>query len=132
MTAIGKMDTGILLYLRQEGRGIGLTNKIKAYQLQDQGLDTVEANHALGFPDDTRDYGVAAHMLHSLNVKSIKLMTNNPKKVAGLEAHGIKVTERIAHVMEPTEHNLAYLKTKVAKSGHIIAFDEQGEPITQR
>ena len=132
MTAIGKMDTGILLYLRQEGRGIGLTNKIKAYQLQDSGLDTVEANLALGFPDDTRDYGVAAHMLHSLNVKSIKLMTNNPKKVAGLEEHGIKVTERIAHVMETTEHNLAYMKTKVAKSGHIIAFDEQGEPITQR
>ncbi len=132
MVAIGKMDVGILLYLRQEGRGIGLTNKIKAYQLQDHGLDTVEANLALGFPDDTRDYGVAAHMLHSLNVNSIKLMTNNPKKVAGLEEHGIKVTERIPHVMEPTEHNLSYMQTKVAKSGHIIEFDEQGEPITRR
>lgn len=132
MVAIGKMDMGILLYLRQEGRGIGLTNKIKAYQLQDQGLDTVQANLALGFPDDTRDYGVAAHMLHSLSVKSIKLMTNNLKKVAGLEQHGIKVNERIAHVMESTEHNLSYLKTKVAKSGHLIEFDEQGEPLTQR
>ena len=132
MVAIGKMDNGILLYLRQEGRGIGLTNKVKAYQLQDNGLDTVEANLALGFPDDTRDYAVAAHMLHSLNVTSIKLMTNNPKKIAGLEANGISVTERIPHVMESTEHNIDYLETKAAKSGHLIAFDEQGEPITQR
>ena len=132
MVAIGKMDRGILLYLRQEGRGIGLTNKVRAYQLQDQGLDTVEANLALGFPDDTRDYSIAAHMLHSLNVKSIKLMTNNPKKIAGLEANGVTVTERIPHVMEPTEQNIDYLATKAAKSGHLIDFDEQGEPITER
>ncbi len=132
MVAIGKMDRGILLYLRQEGRGIGLTNKVRAYQLQDQGLDTVEANLALGFPDDTRDYSIAAHMLHSLNVKSIKLMTNNPKKIAGLEANGVTVTERIPHVMEPTEQNIDYLTTKAAKSGHLIDFDEQGEPITER
>lgn len=124
---IGGMETGILLYLRQEGRGIGLTNKVRAYGLQDRGLDTVEANLALGFPDDSRDYGVAAHMLHSLNVRSIKLMTNNPKKVAGLEAHGIKITERLPHVMEPTDLNRHYLATKAAKSGHLIPVNEQGE-----
>ena len=126
---IGQLETGILLYLRQEGRGIGLTNKIRAYGLQDQGLDTVEANLALGFPDDSRDYGVAAHMLHSLQVRSIKLMTNNPKKVAGLEAHGVTITERLPHVMEPTDLNRDYLATKVAKSGHLIGVNEQGEPI---
>ena len=125
LTSLGKMDRGILLYLRQEGRGIGLTNKIRAYQLQDQGLDTVEANHALGFRDDERDYSVAAHMLHSLRVKSVALMTNNPNKLKGLETLGIKVSRRIHHIMKPTEHNQAYLKTKQTKSGHMLA--EQGE-----
>ncbi len=125
---LGQLEKSILLYLRQEGRGIGLTNKIRAYGLQDVGLDTVEANLALGFPDDSRDYGVAAHMLHSLEVRSIKLMTNNPKKVAGLEAHGVTVTERLPHVMEPTDFNRDYLATKVAKSGHLIELNEQGEP----
>lgn len=129
MVSIGKMDCGILLYLRQEGRGIGLTNKVRAYQLQDQGMDTVEANLALGFPDDTRDYSIAAHMLQSLNVKSVQLMTNNPKKIAGLEAYGVNVSARIPHVMEPTEHNVDYLATKAAKSGHLISLDEQGEPL---
>jgi GTP cyclohydrolase II len=119
---IGKMDKGIVLYMRQEGRGIGLTNKIRAYSLQDQGMDTVEANLALGFRDDERDYAVAAHMLHTLQVRSIKLMTNNPKKVAQLEQYGIKVTERIPHILPPNEHNLFYLETKAAKSGHIIDF----------
>lgn len=125
LTALGQMERGILLYLRQEGRGIGLTNKIRAYQLQDQGLDTVEANHALGFKDDERDYSVAAHMLYSLRVKSVALMTNNPNKLKGLESLGVNVTRRIPHIMTPNEHNSAYLKTKQTKSGHMLA--EQGE-----
>lgn len=125
---IGKMEKGILLYLRQEGRGIGLTNKIRAYSLQDRGLDTVDANLALGFPDDSRDYGVAAHMLRALDVRSIKLMTNNPRKVEGLRHHGIEITERVPHIMEPTEFNRGYLATKATKSGHLIELNEQGEP----
>lgn len=123
---IGELDKGIVLYLRQEGRGIGLTNKIRAYSLQDQGLDTVEANLALGFRDDERDYAVAAHMLHSLKIKSIRLMTNNPKKVTQLEQYGVKINERIPHVLPTNDHNRFYLETKVAKSGHIIDFN--GKP----
>ncbi len=125
LTALGKMDCGILLYLRQEGRGIGLTNKIRAYQLQDQGMDTVEANHALGFRDDERDYSIAAHMLHSLQVKSVALMTNNPNKLKGLENLGVTVSRRIPHIMVPNSFNEAYLKTKQTKSGHMLA--EQGD-----
>jgi GTP cyclohydrolase II len=125
LVALGKMERGVLLYLRQEGRGIGLTNKIRAYQLQDRGLDTVEANHALGFRDDERDYSVAAHMIHSLRVKSVALMTNNPKKLNGLQEMGIKVSRRIPHIMEPNAFNAAYLRTKQVKSGHLLA--EQGE-----
>lgn len=123
---IGKMDKGILLYLRQEGRGIGLINKIRAYSLQDQGLDTVEANLALGFRDDERDYAIAAHMLNSMQVQSIKLITNNPKKMQQLKEYGIKVVDRIPHIMEPNEHNRFYLETKAAKSGHMIDF--RGKP----
>jgi len=119
---IGKMDRGMLLYLRQEGRGIGLTNKIRAYSLQDQGLDTVEANLALGFRDDERDYAVAAHMLMSLKIQSVRLITNNPKKIQQLVDYGIQVTDRIPHVMEPNDHNLFYLQTKAAKSGHLMDF----------
>jgi len=119
---IGKMERGMVLYLRQEGRGIGLINKIRAYSLQDEGLDTVEANHALGFRDDERDYAVAAHMLMSLKIQSVQLMTNNPKKINQLEQYGIHVTGRIPHIMEPNEHNLFYLETKAAKSGHMIDF----------
>jgi len=119
---IGKMDKGILLYLRQEGRGIGLINKIRAYSLQDQGLDTVEANIALGFRDDERDYAVAAHMLMSLKVNSVRLITNNPKKIEQLTQHGIKVSERIPHMMPPNDHNRFYLETKAAKSGHFIDY----------
>ncbi len=132
---IGKLDHGILLYLRQEGRGIGLVNKIRAYALQDRGLDTVEANLALGFRDDERDYAVAAHMLTSLDVRSVKLMTNNPKKISALEHHGLKVSGRIPHVMPPNAHNRFYLETKAAKSGHAIDFSgkphlpEQDEPV---
>ena len=119
---IGKMDRGMLLYLRQEGRGIGLANKIRAYSLQDQGLDTVEANLALGFRDDERDYAVAAHMLMSLKIQSVRLITNNPKKIQQLIDYGINVTDRIPHVMEPNDHNLFYLQTKAAKSGHLMDF----------
>lgn len=127
LTALGKMERGILLYLRQEGRGIGLTNKIRAYQLQDQGLDTVEANHALGFKDDERDYSVAAHMLGSLRVKSVAVMTNNPNKLKGLESLGVKVSRRIPHIMPANEHNQAYLRTKQVKSGHMLAEQDQIE-----
>lgn len=119
---IGQMDRGMVLYLRQEGRGIGLVNKIRAYSLQDQGLDTVEANLALGFRDDERDYSVAAHMLMSLKIESVRLITNNPKKIQQLVEYGIKVTDRIPHIMEPNEHNRFYLETKAAKSGHLIDF----------
>ena len=120
LTAIGKMNNGILLYLRQEGRGIGFLNKIRAYGLQDHGLDTVEANLALGFRDDERDYSVAAHMLHSLKVKSVRLMTNNPKKIGGLEGLGVKVSGRIPLIMQPNKYNRFYLETKMEKSGHLL------------
>lgn len=119
---IGRMEKGMVLYLRQEGRGIGLINKIRAYSLQDEGLDTVEANLALGFRDDERDYAVAAHMLMSLKIQSVQLMTNNPKKVNQLTQYGIQINGRIPHIMEPNEHNLFYLETKAAKSGHMIDF----------
>ena len=122
LRAIGQMERGMVLYLRQEGRGIGLINKIRAYSLQDDGLDTVEANLALGFRDDERDYAVAAHMLMSLKIESIQLMTNNPKKIAQLTQYGIQVNGRIPHIMEPNEHNRFYLETKAAKSGHMIDF----------
>ena len=117
---IGRMEKGMILYLRQEGRGIGLINKIRAYSLQDQGLDTVEANLALGFRDDERDYAVAAHMLMSLKIESVQLLTNNPKKINQLTQYGIKVNGRIPHIMEPNEYNRFYLETKAAKSGHLI------------
>ena len=124
LKTIGQMERGMVLYLRQEGRGIGLINKIRAYSLQDEGLDTVEANLALGFRDDERDYAVAAHMLMSLKVQSIQLMTNNPRKMNQLTRYGINVTGRIPHIMPPNEHNRFYLETKAAKSGHLI--DLQG------
>ena len=132
---LGSRERGLLLYLRQEGRGIGLINKVRAYALQDGGLDTVDANLALGFRDDERDYAIAAHMLASLNVSSIRLMTNNPDKITQLERHGIRVAARIPHIMQPNEHNRFYLETKAARSGHYIDLDgkehlpEQGEPV---
>ena len=122
LKTIGQLDKGIVLYLRQEGRGIGLINKIRAYSLQDQGLDTVEANLALGFRDDERDYAVAAHMLHSLKVQSIRLMTNNPKKLDQLTQYGVKINGRVPHILPSNEHNRFYLETKAAKSGHLIDF----------
>ena len=123
LTAIGRMEHGIVLYLRQEGRGIGFVNKIRAYGLQDYGYDTVEANLALGFRDDERDYAVAAHMLMSLKVKSIQLMTNNPRKLDDLARYGIAVNGRIPHIIPPNPYNEFYLRTKAAKSGHLIDFD---------
>jgi GTP cyclohydrolase II len=110
---------GAVLYLRQEGRGIGLGNKIRAYAKQDEGLDTVDANLALGFEDDQRGYQVAADMLRDLGVQSVALMTNNPRKVQGLENDGIEVTRREPHEVEPHEHNRDYLKTKQDRLGHL-------------
>jgi GTP cyclohydrolase II len=120
LRTIAQMKTGILLYLRQEGRGIGLVNKIRAYGLQDYGFDTVEANLALGFRDDEREYSTAAHMLHSLKVKSVRLLTNNPRKIDDLVSHGIKVTGRIPLVIPANPYNRFYLETKAEKSGHLI------------
>ncbi len=110
----------MVLYLRQEGRGIGLVNKIRAYGLHDHGYDTVEANVELGFRDDERDYSVAAHMIDSLRIKSIRLMTNNPRKVRDLTRHGVKVADRIPLVIPPNPYNQFYLDTKATKSGHLI------------
>jgi GTP cyclohydrolase II len=110
---------GILLYLRQEGRGIGLANKIRAYALQDRGLDTVDANRRLGFADDERDYATAAAMLRALGTTEVRLLTNNPAKVAGLEAEGIQVIERVAHHMPVNPHNADYIATKRSRSGHL-------------
>ena len=110
---------GVLLYLRQEGRGIGLANKIRAYQLQDRGLDTVDANRRLGFADDARDYGMAAAMLRALGIDAVRLLTNNPEKIAGLEAAGIKVVERVAHHLPTNPHNADYIATKQGRSGHL-------------
>jgi GTP cyclohydrolase II len=120
LQAIGKMESGILLYLRQEGRGIGFLNKVRAYGLQDHGLDTVEANLALGFRDDEREYSVAAHMLFSLKVRSIRLMTNNPRKIRGLEELGVRVADRIPLIIPPNSFNSFYLETKRSKSGHLL------------
>ena len=130
---VSTMEGGIVLYLRQEGRGIGLMNKMKAYQLQDFGLDTVEANVALGFRDDERDYAIAAHMLMSLNVKSIKLMTNNPNKIDELKKYGINVSGRIPIMIKPNEYNKKYLETKMNKSGHMLddLFDEGNGEIVE-
>ena len=116
---IASSGGGILLYLRQEGRGIGLVNKIRAYALQDRGLDTVDANRRLGFADDERDYGIAAAMLRALKVKEARVLTNNPAKVAGLEAAGIAVLERVGHHMPVNPHNADYLAVKKARSGHL-------------
>jgi GTP cyclohydrolase II len=117
---IGEAGGGVLLYLRQEGRGIGLANKLRAYALQDRGSDTVEANRRLGFGDDERDYAHAAAMLNALGIDRVRLLTNNPHKVAGLETAGIEVVERVAHHMPANPHNADYIATKRKKSGHLI------------
>ncbi|HKS59653.1 MAG TPA: GTP cyclohydrolase II [Thermoplasmata archaeon] len=117
---IARRESGIVLYLRQEGRGIGFVNKIRAYELQDEGLDTIQANEALGFRGDERDYEVAAHMLASLHVKSIRLMSNNPTKIADLRYHGIRVEGRIPIEVRPNRYNRKYLETKRLKAGHLL------------
>ena len=132
---------GIVVYLRQEGRGIGLVNKLKAYSLQDLGLDTVEANERLGFPADLRDYGVGAQILNDLRVKQIRLITNNPRKIAGLKGYGLEMVDRVPLLIEATSYNSSYLATKAEKMGHLflqtylvtIALNfEQEESVTER
>ena len=120
LTMIGQMDTGVLLYLRQEGRGIGLFNKIRAYRLQEEGLDTVEANLKLGFDSDHRSYRDAAIILRLLGVKSVRLITNNLSKIEGLREEGIEVQERVPLITEPDAFNAHYLKTKAEKCGHLL------------
>lgn len=126
---IAEEPFGVVLYLRQEGRGIGLMNKIRAYSLQDGGLDTVDANLALGFRDDEREYSVAAHMINSLDLRSIRLITNNPNKLSQLREFGVQVEGRIPHIMQATPENADYLRTKAERSGHLI---EQADLVLPR
>jgi GTP cyclohydrolase II len=120
LQAMGRHGSGVLLYLNQEGRGIGLANKMRAYALQNQGFDTVEANHRLGFDDDERDFRIGAGILREMGFKAVRLMTNNPRKVAMLEGHGIGVAERVPLVTPRNRHNSGYLDVKAAKSGHLL------------
>jgi 3,4-dihydroxy 2-butanone 4-phosphate synthase/GTP cyclohydrolase II len=123
---ISEEKMGVLLYLRQEGRGIGLINKIRAYSIQEKGYDTVEANRKLGFPPDLREYGIGAQILKDLGLGKIKLMTNNPKKIVGLEGYGLRVVERVPLEVRPNEINLRYLITKKEKLGHLIDIKKIG------
>ncbi|HXW66551.1 MAG TPA: GTP cyclohydrolase II [Thermoplasmata archaeon] len=127
LTRIGQMERGIVLYLRQEGRGIGFVNKIRAYQLQDAGYDTVQANEILGFRADERDYEIAAHMLATLKVRSIRVMTNNPNKVADLESHGVRIVGRIPVIVPPNPYDRAYMATKQRKLGHLLDLEQEEE-----
>ena len=120
MSMIDKEGSGVILYLRQEGRGIGLVNKLKAYELQRKGCDTVEANLELGFDADMRDYGIGAQMLVDLGVRKMRLMTNNPTKMVGLEGYGLSIVEQVPIEIEPNKHNKGYLKCKQLKMGHML------------
>jgi len=124
LQSIAKEDRGVFLYMRQEGRGIGFHNKLRAYALQDQGMDTVEANIALGFAPDLRNYGVGAQILADLGLHNIRLLTNNPKKVVGLESYGIKIVETVPLIVPATPYNIHYLETKQKKLGHILGIQE--------
>ena len=126
MEVISREGAGVIIYLRQEGRGIGLVNKLKAYELQQkQGFDTVEANRKLGFKDDLRDYGIGAQMLRNIGVRKMRLLTNNPKKMVGLEGYGLSIVEQIPIEIEPNEYNRCYLECKKLKMGHMLQLDEQ-------
>lgn len=127
MRQIAAQELGVILYLRQEGRGIGFANKIRAYQLQEQGFDTIQANELLGFLPDERDYEIAAHMLRALQVRSIRLMSNNPDKIVDLAFHGVEIVGRIPVDVPPNRYNVRYLETKRVKAGHLIA-DHSGVP----
>jgi len=120
MMMVENEGKGVVLYMKQEGRGIGLLNKLKAYKLQEQGLDTVEANLQLGFDMDNRDYGIGAQILHDLGISKIKLITNNPKKRVGLMGYGLEIVENISIEIKPNPHNEKYLQTKRDKLGHLI------------
>ncbi|MBI4181271.1 MAG: bifunctional 3,4-dihydroxy-2-butanone-4-phosphate synthase/GTP cyclohydrolase II [Chloroflexi bacterium] len=124
MQSIAKEGSGVLLYMRQEGRGIGFHNKLRAYALQDKGMDTVEANLSLGFAPDLRDYGIGAQILADLGLHEIRMLTNNPKKVIGLEGYGLKVVETVPIIIPPNPYNLNYLKTKQKKFGHLLAIPD--------
>jgi 3,4-dihydroxy 2-butanone 4-phosphate synthase/GTP cyclohydrolase II len=140
MAMIEEEGRGVLLYLSQEGRGIGLLNKLRAYKLQEEGLDTVDANLKLGLPADLRDYGIGAQILRDLGLHDIRILTNNPKKIIGLEGHGLHVTEQVKIEAPPNLHNESYLRTKRDRMGHILhhqglAFDEEmihGEKLGDR
>jgi len=122
MAMVEEEGKGVILYMNQEGRGIGLINKLKAYELQENGRDTVEANKELGFKADLRDYGIGAQILVDLGVRNIRLMTNNPRKIIGLEGYGIRVVDRVPIETDPQRENMGYLKTKKKKLGHLLSI----------